>query len=160
MPLLVTIDELETVDEVIGNHLAAIRGEAGLTQAELADYLTKVTGNRWNQQLVSRAEKGKRPFRVYDLFAIAGLFEVSVLALMAPADEGAHLRIGNIVLAADGMTKYWYHFPRLHLGDNTYYTAAKPAAEQRFHEHVEGFIDAITWLPGDGIWEEDTEERP
>jgi transcriptional regulator with XRE-family HTH domain len=134
-------------DQVIGQHLFELRNQQNLSQSRVAEYLTRVTGNKWNQQLVSRAEKGDRQFRVVDLFAIAGIFEVSVLALMYPNRNSRHdeVKAGNLTIAADAFYPLWVARPREHRGDTIGYADRMPPRDPKFEESIEGFLEAITW---------------
>jgi transcriptional regulator with XRE-family HTH domain len=140
------VTHIVTTDQVIGQHLSALRDQQNLSQRQLAEYLTRVTGNTWNQQLVSRAESGDRQFRVVDLFAVSGIFEVSVLALLFPTDPDAMIRAGNLELVASGFFPLWIAHPRDHRGDKTGYADKMPPPDPDFEEHVEGFLDIIDWM--------------
>ena len=149
---------MQGIDRIVGSHLKRLRKAYKLTQWELADYLTQVTGKKWDQQLVSRAETGKRPVRVVDLFAIAGIFEVSIAALMVPPDPDTTVKIGNMYMDGSGILQYWMGFPRLHRGDKTVYADRMPPPIDNFNEHITGFLETTKWWPSDLVANKWTEE--
>lgn len=90
------------IDEIIGNNLRELRRRERpkITQTDLALALSGLTLTSWNQQAVSDAEKGKRPFRVVELLMIARVFGVSLIRLLQPwevTDEAIKV----------GMIEYW-----------------------------------------------------
>jgi hypothetical protein len=94
------------IDEIIGNNLRELRRRERpkITQTDLALVLSGLTLTSWNQQTVSDAEKGKRPFRVVELLMIARVFGVSLIRLLQPwevTDEA--IKFGMKV----GMIEYW-----------------------------------------------------
>jgi len=139
--IVCTLNYVDTVDEVIGANLKALRkSQDKLGQRQLAYYLTELTGKKWDQQLVSRAESGTRPFRVVDLFAIAAIFEVSVTALMVPPDDSL-VSFGNMYDDGYGILKYWMAYPRIQRGDRTGYADHMPSPSDNFQEHISVLLE-------------------
>jgi len=103
----VTLTDAKVVllDTAIGNNLNFLRTREKWSQAELARRLAERSGEPWNQQLVSLAERGRRPFRVLDLLAIADTFEVSTLGLLA--EGGVWIDAGNMRIAPDALIRDW-----------------------------------------------------
>jgi len=103
----VTLTDAKVVllDTAIGHNLKLLRKRESLTQAELARRLAQRTGEPWHQQLVSLAERGKRPFRVLDLLAIADTFKVSALRLIV--EPGAWIDAGNMHIGPDTLLTQW-----------------------------------------------------
>ena len=103
----VTLTDAKVVllDTEIGNNLKFLRTREEWSQAELARRLAERTGESWNQQLVSLAERGKRPFRVLDLLAIADTFKVSTLRLIV--EPGVWIDAGNMHIGPDTLLKQW-----------------------------------------------------
>ena len=103
----VTLTDAKVVllDTAIGNNLRFLRKREELSQAELARRLVQRTGEPWNQQLVSLAERGRRPFRVLDLLAIADTFKVSTLRLLV--EPGAWIDAGNMHIGPDTLLSRW-----------------------------------------------------
>jgi len=85
------------IDTIIGDNMARLRRreEPKLPQTDVAFALTELTGTNWEQQTVSLAENGQRPFRVVDLFMIARLFAVSPIRLLKPYRPSATVRNGT-----------------------------------------------------------------
>ena len=134
-----------SVDAIIGQHLFEQRDLHNMSQRQLAEYLTLVTNNKWNQQLVSRAESGDRQFRVVDLFAIAGIFEISILALMFPPNLDVVLRSGNLEFVGHVLLSAFITHPRGFRGDSTGYPNKMPPPDPNFERNLEGFLDVINW---------------
>ena len=89
------------VDAIVGHNMYRLRKreKPKLSQAKVAFALTQLTGTNWDQQTVSQAEKGQRPFRVVDLFMAARLFGVSPIRLLLPDPPEA--------INADDAEKTW-----------------------------------------------------
>ena len=136
-----------TVDQVIGAHVGKLRSDDHLTQRQLAYYLTATTDTKWDQQLVSHAEHGRRPFRVTDLIALAAIFEVSVLALTIPPPEITWLKSGPVELAASGFAFAWVAYPREHRGDKTAYAETMPPKQDNVDQRISGLLEAIGHEP-------------
>lgn len=64
-----------------------------MSQEQLAQYMT-MSGFTMHQTTVAKIESGKRPLRIAELYAIADILDVPLLALLANrlADEIAHVR--------------------------------------------------------------------
>ena len=103
----VTLTDAKVVllDTAIGNNLKFLRERENWSQAELALRLAQRTGESWHQQLVSLAERGKRPFRVLDLLAIADTFKVSALGFLA--EPGVWIDAGNMRIGPDTLLRHW-----------------------------------------------------
>ena len=89
------------VDAIVGHNMYRLRRreKPKLSQAKVAFALTLLTGTNCDQQTVSQAEKGQRPFRVVDLFMVARLFGVSPIRLLLPDPPEA--------INADDAEKTW-----------------------------------------------------
>lgn len=72
------------LEEIIGVHIAEHRAEAGMSQAELGEALSRHLEKPWSRQAVHAAEKGKRAFTAAELVAIALALDVELPELMAP----------------------------------------------------------------------------
>lgn len=70
-------------------NLTAARRARGWTQAVLADELSQVHGEPFNQSAISRIEKGERPVRLGEARAIAEVFETTVDELSGPPEAFA-----------------------------------------------------------------------
>ena len=102
-----------TSDAVIGANMKLLRNRQGWTQARLAEYLRFFTIAPWDQQQVSRAEHGKRPFRVVDLFVLSYIFRVSALRLIHTGRGDADIIFGRIGVAETRLLHKWILQPRL-----------------------------------------------
>ena len=88
----VTPGDALTVHQVIGRNLRAARIRKNVDQAEFGDAF------RWNQDVVSKAENGKRPFRVDELLRLALHFEETVEWFLRPP-IGMAIDLGEQALA-------------------------------------------------------------
>lgn len=68
----------ENQDEIIGRNIQALRKRLDLSQAELAEKLTRSSGTNYHQQTILRIEKGERPLKVSEAIAFAKVFDVPV----------------------------------------------------------------------------------
>jgi transcriptional regulator with XRE-family HTH domain len=72
------------LEEVIGDRIAVVRTERGMSQAELGAALAEHLDRPWSRQAVYTAEKGKRAFTAAELVALALVLEIEVPELMTP----------------------------------------------------------------------------
>ncbi len=68
----------ENQDRIIGGNIQALRKRLDLSQAELAEKLTRSSGTNYHQQTILRIEKGERPLKVSEAIAFAKVFDVPV----------------------------------------------------------------------------------
>lgn len=68
----------ENQDKIIGGNIQALRKRLDLSQAELAERLTRNGGGSYHQQTILRIEKGERPLKVSEAIAFAKVFDVPV----------------------------------------------------------------------------------
>jgi transcriptional regulator with XRE-family HTH domain len=66
----------EEINKSIGANVAALRTEAGWSQAELAERWGNALGHRVDPTTVTRLERGRRPTTVHELVQLARLFDV------------------------------------------------------------------------------------
>ena len=69
-------------EQAIGTRLAVIRRHAHMTQADVAKVLS------YSQSRVDKVEHGSRRLTLTDAIELAGLYGVSILDLLDPADWG------------------------------------------------------------------------
>lgn len=74
------------IEEVVGANLARLRGEVGMSQAELGQAVGAYLDKTWSRQAVSASEKGRRAFTSAELVALALILEVSIDFLLMPVD--------------------------------------------------------------------------
>lgn len=75
------------VEEAIGRRIATLRERAGMSQAELGEYLGDLLTASWPRQSVSVAEKGGRKLTAAELYAIALVLNVPVAQLFVAPPE-------------------------------------------------------------------------
>ncbi|MFJ6574080.1 helix-turn-helix domain-containing protein, partial [Streptomyces sp. NPDC091292] len=68
----------------VGRLIAELRDAAGWSQARLADELSRVTGQAYTRQDISRWECGQRKPRPHTLRALAAALQVPVQMLESP----------------------------------------------------------------------------
>lgn len=68
----------ENQDKIIGSNIQALRKRLDLSQAELAEKMTRSSGGSYHQQTILRIEKGERPLKVSEAIAFAKVFNVPV----------------------------------------------------------------------------------
>ncbi len=106
-----------TASQVVAHNLARARELRGLTQAEVAERLSRFTGSKWSQAAVAQAEgsvggQRVRQFTANELVALARTFDLPVLFFFLPPDD----RLGGLVTedAKDGLE--WEYLLVLLLG--------------------------------------------
>jgi len=83
---------------VVAHNMARARRLRGLTQAQVAEHLTRYTEKTWTQVAVAQAERGvtgarMRSFTINELVALARVFDTSVLFLLAPPSDRPDVEI-------------------------------------------------------------------
>lgn len=81
-----------TVSQVVAHNLTRARELRGLTQAEIAERLSRFTGANWTQATVAQAEgsvggQRVRQFTANELVALARTFDLPVLFFFLPPDD-------------------------------------------------------------------------
>jgi transcriptional regulator with XRE-family HTH domain len=81
-----------TASQVVAHNLTYARELRGLTQAEVAERLTRFTGSSWTQATVAQAEgsvggQRVRQFTANELVALARTFDLPVLFFFLPPDD-------------------------------------------------------------------------
>ncbi len=82
-----------TASQVVAHNLTRARELRGLTQAEIAERLSRFTGSNWSQATVAQAEgsvggQRVRQFTANELVALARTFDLPVLFFFLPPDDG------------------------------------------------------------------------
>lgn len=82
-----------TPAQVVAHNMTKARELRRLTQAEVADRLTKFTESRWSQATVAQAEgsvsgQRVRQFTANELVALARCFDLPVLFFLLPPEDG------------------------------------------------------------------------
>jgi transcriptional regulator with XRE-family HTH domain len=82
-----------TASQVVAHNLTRARELRGLTQAEIAERLSRFTGSNWTQATVAQAEgsvggQRVRQFTANELVALARAFDLPVLFFFLPPDDG------------------------------------------------------------------------
>lgn len=87
------------LEEAIGQKLAWLRNDRGMSQAQLGEALGRYSEKPWSRQAVNSAERGNRAFTARDLVALALALETSVpsLLLVFADDEGVELPNGETI---------------------------------------------------------------
>lgn len=139
---------LTTLDQTIGENVQDLRDRYDKSQARLAEYLTKLTGDHWDQQTVSRSERGDRPWRIADLFAIAAIFDVSIAALIDPKPDVEYVVVGVTPYASTAIVGEWLMYSRRrgHIIEEGRVVRLAEAEDplESFTRHIQGVIDAHT----------------
>jgi transcriptional regulator with XRE-family HTH domain len=84
-----------SASQVVAHNLARARRLRGLSQAEVAERLTRFTGAKWGQVAVSQAEcsvsgQRVRQFTANELVGLARTFDLPLLYFFMPPDDGQH----------------------------------------------------------------------
>jgi transcriptional regulator with XRE-family HTH domain len=82
-----------TASQVVAHNVTQARELRGLTQAEVAERLSRFTGTKWTQATVAQAEgsvggRRVRQFTANELVALARTFDLPVLYFFMPPDDG------------------------------------------------------------------------
>ena len=82
-----------TASQVVAHNVTRARELRGLTQAEIAERLSRFTGSNWSQATVAQAEgsvggQRVRQFTANELVALARAFDLPVLFFFLPPDDG------------------------------------------------------------------------
>ncbi len=82
-----------TASQVVAHNLTRARELRGLTQAEVAERLSRFTGSNWTQATVAQAEgsvggQRVRQFTANELVALARTFDLPVIFFFLPPDDG------------------------------------------------------------------------
>jgi len=93
MPKTRTAERRWTASQVVAHNLTRARELRGLTQAQIAERLSRFTGTKWSQATVAQAEgsvSGQRirQFTANELVALARTFDLPVLYFFLPPDDG------------------------------------------------------------------------
>src|SRR5205809_320279 len=96
-----------TAGQVVAHNMTRARELRGLTQAEVAERLSRFTESRWSQATVAQAEgtvsgQRVRQFTANELVALARCFDLPVLYFFLPPEQGP---VG--LDAADAPSKGW-----------------------------------------------------
>ena len=83
-----------TASQVVAHNLSRARELRDLTQAEVAERLSRFTGSNWSQATVAQAEgsvggQRVRQFTANELVALARTFDLPVLFFFLPPDDGS-----------------------------------------------------------------------
>jgi transcriptional regulator with XRE-family HTH domain len=83
-----------TASQVVAHNLTCARKLRGLTQAEIAERLSRLTGATWTQATVAQAEGSVlgtrvRHFTANELVALARTFDLPVLYFLLPPEDGS-----------------------------------------------------------------------
>ncbi len=100
--------------QVVAHNLARARRLRCLSQADVAERLTRFTGAKWTQVAVSQAEcsvsgQRVRQFTANELVALARPFDLPLLYFFTPPDDGRH------GLAAPDSPPQGWSWPYLHM---------------------------------------------
>lgn len=83
-----------SINQQVGERIAAIRNQLKMTQAELAEEMSVRLGREIRPLTVTRLEGGKRPIGVDELVAAAAALRIPAADLVGPSDlPTAFLRI-------------------------------------------------------------------
>jgi transcriptional regulator with XRE-family HTH domain len=87
-------DRRWTASQVVAHNLGRARELRDLTQAEVAERLSRFTGSNWSQATVAQAEgsvggQRVRQFTANELVALARTFDLPVLFFFLPPDDGS-----------------------------------------------------------------------
>jgi len=83
-----------TASQVVAHNLTRARELRGLTQADIAERLTRFTGSPWSAVTVAQAEGSTsgnrvRQFTANEIVALARTFDLPVLYFFLPPEDGA-----------------------------------------------------------------------
>jgi transcriptional regulator with XRE-family HTH domain len=83
-----------TASQVVAHNLTRARKLRGMSQAEIAERLTRLTGTNWAQATVAQAEgsvsgERVRQFTANELVALARTFDLPLLYFFLPPEDGA-----------------------------------------------------------------------
>lgn len=83
-----------TPSQVVAHNLTRARELRGLTQAEVAERLSRFSGSKWSQVTVAQAEASVggqrvRQFTANELVALARTFDLPVVFFFLPPDDGS-----------------------------------------------------------------------
>jgi transcriptional regulator with XRE-family HTH domain len=109
-----------TASQVVAHNVTRGRELRGLTQAELAERLTRFTGARWSHTAVAQAEgsvggQRVRQFTANELVALARALDLPLLFFFLPPDDGA----GHLVTDDADCGLPWQYLLVLLLGDRS-----------------------------------------
>ncbi len=75
-----------SINQEVGERIAALRTQLKMTQAELADEMSVRLGKEIRPLTVTRLEGGKRPIGVDELIAVAAALHIPAADLIGPSD--------------------------------------------------------------------------
>ncbi len=75
------------LDRLVGRNLRALRGEAGLSQDEIAEGMAAAGFPVWTKQTVADVERGTRKVSLDELAGLADVTECTLERLLSPDDE-------------------------------------------------------------------------
>lgn len=78
--------EVATPEKVLGRELRALREKLGWSQERVAQEMIQ-RGFPWRQSMAAKTEAAQRPVRVNELVALADIFKVSPMYLLANASD-------------------------------------------------------------------------
>jgi hypothetical protein len=84
--------EPKTYAEVLSANFRAARARIGLGQEMVAARMRALGFSEWRYQTVGVVESGKRKLSAEEVMALAWVLEISISALMRPAEEDAEVR--------------------------------------------------------------------
>lgn len=99
--------------EILAGNIRAARSRKGLGQATVAERMRALGHQEWRPQTVSSTEKARRRVTAEEIFALSLVIEVSIAALMAPADEdkvinlptGEEISVAAVQMSAHGVSE-------------------------------------------------------
>jgi transcriptional regulator with XRE-family HTH domain len=84
------------VEEAVGQQVARLRVQRGLSLAELGEALGRYLGKPWSRQAVHQAERGQRAFTAAELTALALALDTSLPALFRSGDAPIELPAASV----------------------------------------------------------------
>lgn len=76
-------------DKTVGANVRRYRMARGLSQAELADILSKQAGERIHQQTIQKIEKGSRPLKYSEAVQLSSVLQIPLYELRAGESEAS-----------------------------------------------------------------------
>ena len=137
-----------TASQVVAHNLTRARELRGLTQAEVAERLSRFTGANWTQASVAQAEGSVsgsrvRQFTANELVALARTFDLPVLFFFLPPDDGE----GRLATEDAKAGLPWEYLLLLLLGHRTSFDVVAERSANWVHVLAGG----LTIPPGDAL---------
>ncbi len=92
------MDDTQTIEEVIGRNLSALRAASGMTMEELGAALGSYLPTGWKKQAVYSAERGGRSFTTADMLALTQVLGCTLAQLVradGPVALGGQMRLSD-----------------------------------------------------------------